>query len=285
MSHVDLSDGGIDAGADAAIQSAFGSIPGVSGVRVYHSRTKDAIPTHVVRVHASCWAPSLHEADLQIGHRTTTALRDPAIGAELLQAFALAIQRQRHRAEAGLRHGIARPLPLTQAKRRIDDRLVQPALEMRHMHVDAALAVVAADSGLVDLPEVLRAGVKRLLDTGDHSAEPHDGEDLIVGETDVIIDDDGTRAVGTRVTLRSEPGCSIHYDGTMVSIHGRPLAETLLTAAAGRPLGDLVRLHPALDARIVKGAHAETNGNIDVIHVAIEPRWAPWSTIERDASA
>lgn len=285
MTPLDLSNGGIDAGADAAVQSAFGSIPGVGGVRVHHSRTKDAVPTHVVSVHASCWAPSLHEADLQIGHRTTTALRDPAIGDELLEAFAPAIERQRRRAEAGLRHGIARPLPLILVKKRIGGSVVQPVVEMRHMHVDAALPVLAADNGLVDLPDVLRAGVLRLLDTGDHGSEPHDGEDLIVGENDVIVDEGGVRAVGTRIALHSEPGRSVHYDGTMVSIQGRPLAETIVAAATGRPLGDLVRLHPALDTRIVKGAHMETSRGIDVIHVALESRWMPWSTIERDASA
>jgi hypothetical protein len=285
MTPLDLSDGGIDAGADAAVQSAFGSIPGVSGVRVHHSRTKDAVPTHVVRVHASCWAPSLHEADLQIGHRTTTALKDPAIGDELLEAFASAIGRQKRRAEAGLRHGIARPLPLTLVKRRVGGALVQPVIEMRHMHVDAALPVLAADNGLVDLPGVLREGVMRLLDAGDHSAEPHDGDDLVVGEADVIVWNAGTMAVGTRVALRSEPGRSIHYDGTTVSIQGRPLAETMLAGAAGRPLRDIVQLHPAIDARIVRNAQAETVRGVDVIHVALEPRWAPWSTIERGAPA
>jgi hypothetical protein len=283
MTAVDLSEGGISAQADAAVQSAFGSIPGVDGVRLHHSRTKDAKRTHIVSVHATCWAPSLHEADLQIGHRTTTALTDPAIGGELLEAFAPVIERQRRRAETGLKYGIARPLPLQRPHRRIGGRLVEPVIEMRHMHIDAALPILAAANGLVDLPDVLRAGVLRLLDSGDHSAEPHDGGDLVVGENDVIMDDAGVMAVGTHVVLHSAPGRSIRYDGSMVTIRGLPLAETLIAAAGGRPLRDLVQLHPALDSRIIR--HTDASRDLDVIHVVLEPRWTPWSTIERGGSS
>jgi hypothetical protein len=59
------------------------------------------------------------------------------------------------------------------------------------------------------------------------------------------------------------------YDGLALTTRRVRVPETALVHAVGRPLGDLMTIHPAIDHRIVKTADAEPGG-VEMV-ISFEP--------------
>lgn len=283
---MDLSDrdrSPIAAATHAAILSALGRIPGItpSATGAVEWRMSKPVPGHPqgrphMRIAFEGWSPSLHMAQIAIGLDPIHGTDDPALGPWTLRQLAPVLNAQRARVRAGLAYGIATPLTCSPA--------FYGPTEMRHLHIDASFMQVAADNGLVDLTGVLTEAVKLLLDGDDE----HDGGPVVTGDAGLLMETGprgSIRVIGTQIVLRSEPGHSITFDGRRIEIHGQILPATVLAAAVGRTLGDVIEVHPALDRRAIAcieqlhttdGGRKPGGGSHPMLRVSLAPDWVRW---------
>lgn len=267
----------LPAACDAAIQSAFGAIPGVrlGDVTLSHPKPvggKSGTPWLVVDL--TGWAPTLHEATMRLHARPAVGPDDPGHRDETMALLEPALARQRSRAAAGLAHGISRPLAL---RPRTPDAMGVPRIETRHLHIDASLPALAVAGGDFDLERTLEMAIRELLE-GDADV---DGDACIAHDAHHMTEADGVRAVGTQVVIHGEAGRSVTFDGRTLEMHGRTVPETMLVAISGRRLGDLAALHPAIDGRIVRSAAMDSVDAHPRVLMELEPKWRPWTEIDR----
>ena len=202
-------------------------------------------PPAMVRVAARGWSPSLHGVNLRMSTRVDLSLGADAVAEQVLIGIAGALNVQRQRSLCASRlMGRVEPLDLGHA------------VDLEHVHVDASLDALCRTAGYTlrgQLPTVVR----RLHEpVTDHDGGPihatnvgfvaerghagHDGASMI-REAGLMIPYDGT-----------DERPPFIYDGASLSIHAPAIPETAAVLMAGRPLGDLIHLHPALDGRIVE---------------------------------
>jgi len=267
----------IAAATQAAIHSAIGRIPGTALPDTNFAKWfRDGLTTEF-SIHFQGWSPTLHMAQVKIDMDNPPHDRDdPALAPWVLRRIAPVIAVQRRRARAGLAHGIATPLTCSPP--------FHGPTEMRHLQVDASLPRLAADNGFRDLHRGLTEAVRVLLDSGDSTG----GGPLVEGDREFLMEtgpDLSVRTVGVEISLHVGSGMEVTYDGRRLLLHGCELPETTLASAIGRPLGDLVRVHPVFDLRTIDGARQRhmidtrrygVKHSRPVVEVTLKPEWIRW---------
>lgn len=159
--------------------------------------------------------------------------------------------------DGALHRAAARQLAVQQRRRRDGDALGDPhpfpttpthALRVDHLLVDASCAAIADEQAESDLATVIRQ-LLAFAHTAEHRLQSHT---LNIGATS-IVERGSVRTVHMPVPILGASGATIAtvMDRT-VEMPGITLPMTALAALPGRPLGDLVRLHPALDGRRIE---------------------------------
>ena len=220
---------------DDPIALELSKIFGVEGVDVIRNG-------NTAKISFFGWSPTLHRI-----HVGTTV--DAVTGAtdEFLFRLHHNMSAQRRRAEEGGRLGFLGPLT---------DHAV-----INHLHTDRSLAEMhRSDPTLPPLFQELTKACAALHRVSTYRGTPAFGtrhgslwETTDGGET--------VRLIGSRVRFTPDgvrtgppPGQEIQatFDGIVVEIPTDPLPETMLKTLVGRRVGDLVRLHPEIDERVIR---------------------------------
>jgi hypothetical protein len=272
----------LDPRVAAAVASAIGSIPGCSmnmrGVLDLKQRTGGwgALVT------VDGWSPSLHGLHMQ-----WTLVIGPSLDVEdqtasALSSIATLLQTQRDRAAAAL------ALPCRPSAFPLD----QGGNRYAYMHLDvdaSALAVIIGDDdhrytrspphtpeqaarhreSVLDTPALDRMG-----DLGTYVSDLHRGTtDHDGGPSlrwrDVTVSERRGRRVLDWVQLVRTPGHKGPSGqgmlrGTTLTLDPVAIPETLADLLPGRPLRDLVDIHPMLSDRIIRRLRTLTNGRVSV---------------------
>lgn len=174
---------------------------------------------------------------------------------------------QRERADAAVALGHAFPLPMHDG---------YPPLEpiaIGHLTMDAtalALRLNELPSGAPASGELHRL---RALVRGIHRAVS-DPAKRIAREDDAAVTDRSAadRRLDVRTLVPLPYGKSAHINGEMLIIPDASLPDTILATLPGRPLGDVISVHPLLDARIIsKATNTPTSKGAARVRVTLKP--------------
>lgn len=250
----------LDPHAEAMLRSSIGAISGVAIRRIVVEPMKKSGTSINVRIGVKGWSPSLNL--VKMSWRAAVP-ETPAAeqGAALLEAFAEHIAIQRRRAAEGLELGTAAPFPVCDMNGSRSDT------QWRHILVDARLAIL--------LEEIREEGFDRestnaLFDVHNPESGSYDG---LEEEYEAEVDDDNCNpieglhhGVRGRILFLDTPVGDGSYDGFRLRLP-RTLPDTLLSAAVGRRLGEVVEVPHALADLIVTEALTTEEG----IHIGIQP--------------
>lgn len=234
----------------------FGRIPGVSLMHAGLQQGKGG--GHELLVAFRGWSPSLFALDHRVAVEVDGRPSDQDFPAAALEAVEGIIDRQTTRQRGASFFGLSAPLDASAKD-----------LELRHLTVDRALPVIAGMANehfMQEIVEGIRALHRRVADT--------DADALVDGTSYSLICGLG-HFVGTTIGCNVRKGLALVYDGVSLKIIGACVPEMALLALAGRPLRDLVSLHPEIDARIIKSAGSEPAGKSRHIRVELVPDVAP----------
>lgn len=276
----------IEIGARTAIKSLLGPITGVSVGEIAARRQRGWIR---VAVDLQGWSPTLHgvkgtfTADIEIAGGDGVVSREAMLNHVPLRNLA---SLQTERAEAGSHMGLYEPMPPggmlipVGPGKNISRRM---PTELRHLHVDASLPAVLTTAGedpASDLAEGLRlvhGSPRWLLERGDHGL--HENNDAWVQEIDTASMAGAPssaprtlRVVGRAASLLVPDGMTGSYDGRRLRLTGHRLPDTVIAAMPGNRLDAVIRLHTALDHRIIDAVEM-TDG--DTIAIALVPHLMP----------
>jgi len=255
--------------------NAATAIPGVASVRMDHLPTRHMMipptlpPTLQATMHLALrfegWSPSLHgrpvAIDLNCGSGTPGE-----IARRLGMALCDVLARQSLRARDASAHGIR--LPTT-----------GPHLSTRHLHIDAALLAINRQWG-VDVEGEVACGIEEIHRRTDRY---HGGDRLESGGYHVVETVDPAtggmvRSIGLRTSFLAKGevrSTQAIFDGWALDVFNMPiLPHTVLTSIVGRPLGDLVSLHAALNGRIVRDIRADDH-EVGRYTLTFEPDYVP----------
>lgn len=276
---LDLSPPGrkIPAHLQARMRSLFGSIAGVQYKRSEIAETSNMAGVIVARrliVRAEGWSPSLHHCGLEITHPLNDF--DEKFDETLTARLEQVLDRQRRRAADGLRHGLDEPLPNFQRHYvKVEGVDVERRLEMRHLVVDRSTPAIVVGP-LTDWDAVvgsIRRGLYNL-----HQGRHHLGNGYHAGDECSVFEDGDVRGVSIRMALPGRP--TVHIDGRRIHIMDVNLPESVVPSMSGRHVGDVARVHPDLDDRIVEKAalldHKDADGlPVRYLELVMEPQWEP----------
>jgi hypothetical protein len=240
---------------DGPIAAALDEIPGISD-RYVHMRHDD-VGRLEATVSFTAWSPSLHAVELRRTLYGMTGMVD-----EALFNLTPMLSSQRSRAAHAATLGVSRPMEGDDFDR-IDHLWTDRTLVEMRQTDDTLLAVDGqVRTSLRNIHQIVRqhpymggpvlaerAGVAAELPKGRHG----DVIRFAGGSVDIMPD-------GFLQDRRRPGGPLPSFDGLLVSIPSEPMPEIALTAMSGRPLGDLARLHPMLDGRMVDHARNSDNG-------------------------
>lgn len=250
----------LDPHAEATLRSTIGAISGVAIKRLTAEPMKKGGTSIDVRIRVWGWSPSLNL--VKMSWRAAVPETAPAEqGATLLEAFAQHIAIQRRRAAEGLALGTAAPFGMCDLNGGRSDT------QWRHILVDARLAVLLEESREEGFD---RESTNALFDVHNPEEGSHDG---LEDEYEAEVDDDDCNpieglhhGVRGRVLFLDTPVGDGSYDGFRLRLP-RTLPDTLLSAAVGRRLGEIVDVPIPLRDLVVTEALNTEEG----IHLGIQP--------------
>lgn len=283
----------LDARMLATIVTSIGAVPGL--------RFVDALPNHIGNgsmrtiIDYRGWSPSLHSSGCTMdvrhlpGPEAGTGIDDILEGIRTQIAMHLAVQASR--AQAGLDHGIAFPLPTRDPKK---DDLDLRTVEMRHLLIDEGVLTIAAKRDpdhLSTIADVISDIHDRASDDGrdtrlcveqnqveERFAVPTRGGDrpasngaghgvpyAVAHDADPVEEASPRRRIQRFLTLNMDmrPGVteiatgdqnspgSVTFDGEELFVSDNELPEAIALQLVGRPLRALALVHPAIDDRII----------------------------------
>jgi hypothetical protein len=284
--------------------------PGLDTVTISARRTggpsiagAPASGMHMLKMRAVGWSPSLHQCDIdaRIFHRAAVE-GDVAAEDMMVTRVARILARQRSRADALARlvevealdwpgihdmrdeYGDAirarlRPLP----------RRTVLLGTIDHLHVDSAI-VHACRMKDVDVHLTAALSLQGLLKEGEHGGgramEHTDQRGMTCGVFETDVDGTTSPPEGTGEVPAADRHVvfDVKLDGVTV-VGDRVIApgmppQTALHALPGRPLGDLVRVHPAIDVRTIAEAVGMTGEEGPVTVARLTPD--PWPLADAD---
>lgn len=245
----------------ASAIEAMGSISGVTPGSVTYVATDGNSTTLHVTMRG--WSPSLHDCNIEYKITVQDGKLDSDFEKSMLEAMKPTLDLQRARLNAGLKMGICRPMTES-----VIFNVVRN--EMRHLVLDRALAVLAAESG-EQLETILHDGVGKIMKS------THDGSEMQMWGNCGVAETPWGRVLTAAMTISDidvdRPGVS--FDGLSLTIQGSTIPETMMVGLPGRRMVALASVHPELDDRIILGATQSG----DTIDVMLEPRLINWSGI------
>jgi hypothetical protein len=233
-------------------------------------------PKATLSLHVSCWSPSLHwmrcvwPIDVATAGARGAPRRQREVDADVATEMARHVAIQDMRRERARDMGLGEPMMMpdegvaasTPDSARIDHLVID-----RHLLSIVQQAASKTQDDAACEPEAmlqqLRYDAASTHSHMDQTGTVARGENAIRRTPTIICDvrlPDGSTAGMLRPThVLSGSGTVVAYDG-----HGlivlTEMPETALTAATGRPLGDLIRTGTSLDARIVEDTRSTTSG-------------------------
>lgn len=247
--------------AEAAIRSAIGSISGVS-IRSLEERPDTASGPRL-DIQIEGWSPSLNRLPMT----WTTGIPDaPAAdqAESMLTSLGLAIAIQKERLAQGLTLGTASPFGIASM-----DGYSRDDTRWDHILIDRGLAALMEASRQGGFASEVSNSV---FDMHQPDQGPRNGrETSLEGRTT----DDDCKPIG-RCQLRGRTlhhdvplGGGAVYDGLRLTL-GTQIPETLLTAAIGRTLGEVVEVPAAIAGHVVTGGDTGPGRT----EITVEPRLA-----------
>lgn len=267
----------IPADLQARLRSMFGSVAGAHYSRCEikeHTNFAGVVMVRRLVVRAKGWSPSLHKCSIEIEHPLTDF--DDKFRETLDACLDPVIERQRRRAVDGLRHGLDEPLPHFQRHFvKINGVDVERRFELRHLVVDESMPVIGTGP-LTDRASFvcsLRQGLYNL-----HQGRIHFGNGYFASEEHSVFEDGDVRGATLRMRIPGTPAA--HIDGRRIHLMDVQLPESVVAQMSGRRVGDVARIHPALDDRIIETAalleHMDQDGlMVRYLELLMEPRWEP----------
>lgn len=230
--------------AEARIRTEIGSISGLAIERItaMPPMNMNTMGLLDVRIRLTGWSPSLNI--LRMVWRTTVSMEDDAItqGERLVERLSDRLEIQRQRLAEGMSLGSASPFWICDDDGRREDT------RWGHILVDRALAHMIEDRRAGDFDREVSDVVWDLHQADD---DDHDGTEMVLsGES---TDDDckpiGRRSLHGRMLRQDhEIAKGIVFDGKVVYLSAR-IPETIMTAAEGRTLGELVDVPASIAGR------------------------------------
>jgi hypothetical protein len=211
------------------INAAQASIPGMGRATTGF----DTLKTGLTRLQFKGWSPSLHAVGIQVKVDERTA--DDLI--RTTEAVRRVVAIQRSRAERSRRRGRRTPYAVNNRP------------HLAHLHVDRALAILT-ELSQYSLKATLRSRLEDM-----HRFTSYDGgANHITDKTAVHeMDHEGGTISMTMTEIVVRDG--VVFDGSSLVVEHDRLPATVISALVGRPLGDLVEIHPVIDGRIIQAAH------------------------------
>lgn len=219
------------------LRNALSGVPHVSGIRLSCTAYTRMF---TISYGFAGWSPTLHK--VQVRRRESLHLRQEAID-EALTYFTrtfdqlAALQRQRS-ADAGVL-GYARPLPTR---------------EIGHLDIDKAFAILREDG-----PEATRAAVLEAVRRAHAATNEYDGGNalhasgVLLGDSLDAESGRWLRICAPNVKLRSPDGSfRATLRGFELELDADHRPEETLAEFEGRPLRDLLEIHPLLDGRTIR---------------------------------
>lgn len=256
-----------------AAWSAVGAVPGCSFAHLSTGTRHHADPNVAsIVVGITGWSPTLHQVEIEYeltirapasstlapGSGAPRGDEEPGLIAAVLEALDTPLSLQRRRAARAALEGIAMP---------IGNASYQPS-ELSHIHLDASHAAIVIERSMHhgQLPgDAMRSFLSLNLASLHREAVDHPGGHSLGSDVIDTYDHDGRSNAAFLTDLLSDErfaheGIGASMKGHRVSVSGMVVPDTALLAAIGRPLGDLVDLHPYLGHRIVAAAETTDAG-------------------------
>lgn len=236
-----------------AVVDALRDVEGMASPQVTLHKTYDRTNRCALKLQADGWSPSLHLL------RMTQVVMLPALGEPMdpaLDQMATIVCRLAKRADEARDMGHRKPLPIPE----------NPAVD--HLSVDSSLAEMVGAKG------ISVHGSARNVVKGLHRGTAEQQFWRHISNTDQsIVERDPEPPVTTTVRdvgwrfVPGEFGRDLpSYNGLVLSLNAGALPETVMNAIVGRRLDDLIKVHPALDHRVVRLIHADDLGGADTLY-------------------
>lgn len=236
--------------AKAPLLSAFGSISGVAVLQCDAEQIE--VDGYLVSVVIEGWSPTLHRLEVSATEIVPTAHLSQ--GNLLVDSFREQLERQRMRSAAGVALGFAMPLEIETDRE-----------WLQHVHYDRTLLVISRSHGW-DVSARMPDEIEHLHENGLQE------ENTIFTDTVWAAFENGRSMAGCQHWLNGDQEAreGAWYDGHRLAIPDHRLSETVLTAAIGRPVGSVAKLHPLLDAMLIKDIRNERRGSVPHVVMQIE---------------
>lgn len=236
------------------ITTALNGIHGVSRMHVTFRGLLGRTPRPALVIAMEGWSPSLHR--LSMSHLQPLGIASDAVQSvrPVLNDLATVIGRLAARADAAAALGFPKPLDPT------------GETEVDHLHMDSSLAELASAPGR-SRHGGARGAVRRL----------HGGRNGACACWSHVSDNDHSiveriagpgviRDVGWRAHDGGLGDGLPSYDGKVLSLKAEPMPDLIMAALPGRRLDDMVRVHPALDHRVIRSIHVDDLGGDDRLY-------------------
>jgi hypothetical protein len=240
----------VPAATVASFASVVGAIPGclLTSLDLVTSDAKpNARPSLRAVLHG--WSPSLHYVQIRCTSLipkdwTVSDLGHPDFMDVATRMFAAKLAIQRVRSEAGITVGA--PLPIVLRHNR--------TARIDHMHADrAALTLALRDPrSTPGMSSTTFAQVLRGMVEGAHlHGKVYNGGARLEGNANAIEEVREGDATLRTVRVPVRPGGTLSMWGPHLQMRGPDLPDTVLLAASGRRLGEVVEVEPVLAGRII----------------------------------
>lgn len=223
-----------------AIWRAVCQIPGVTLSHVTGDPTR--APGMGWDVGIDGWSQTLHAISIE-----WSAGVDPGapetLGTRIVQKLQSHIAVQSRRSREGLEAGTALPFKPGDGYRRIVHAIAD--------RTAIGCLIAEADHHGWTRAAMVRTRILRPHDELHQGAVDHGGGRYLSNDSICVVDEMGERFLQLHATL---PLTKVGLVGEVMTINSPRMPETVLTAATGRRVGDLVAVHPLVDERIVSSA-------------------------------
>lgn len=283
----------LDDPMNVVVRALLALVPGVEATayRPVAQTAPDMNGVPHYQIHFTGWSPSLHRVSIvAIGRCSQTTLHPETMAAEATEILKPILDIQQERADRARALGILEPLPLPSG----GDHDIPD-----HVHLDRSLAAVLETSFLSGLTADVGTEIGnalRTLHSGfrmyrggrlDQSGDIYSGELPTRKPRDPYDSGDPISMLGFRAMLRQPSGGVIAptFDGVQIRIQAS-LPDTALASLAGKTVGSVANLHPALDGReIAIPGRIEQDDLGTFLVLTLRPDPVSWGELRKVASA
>lgn len=236
----------------AWLASQIGTIPGCSMRELIREVGSLRIPSghHGMEITIEGRSPTLHKFTMEWRFNVDPAQTNDAMKRQIIDQIGTWLDIQRQRAAAGERLGHAFGLPLNSYTK----------TEVSHLHIDASALAIRIRALLRDNTsiEMALSDVRTAIDT----VHSRNGTGVVVGGRNItrsrvtICEQGGMRIVECETPLLKEqrggPFHRIFMHGRTITVENADIPVAIRASISGRPLREVVVVHPHLDNRIVE---------------------------------